>query len=226
MHTAASKKTIIFYWVWVFVELAGPLIDPRINYFIKPLLMPTLMILLLQVVNRSNVKKLILTGLIFSWLGDLFLLLDAGNPLFFILGLASFLLTHVCYIIYFLAKPDSSISLLKKQPFIILLVIAYGAGLFVFLLPHLGALKIPVLVYAAVICSMLLCSVHVYGKVNEPSNKLYVAGALFFVLSDSLLAVNKFYVPIFLSHTWIMLTYCIAQYFIVSGCIKEKLLSE
>ena len=144
--------------------------------------MPALIVLLLQGANPIHGKKMILIGLIFSWLGDVFLLFEAKDPLFFIGGLASFLLTHVCYIIYFLAPRVSSISMLKKKPTIILLVIAYGAGLFIFLNPYLGDLKIPVLVYAVVICSMLLCAVHIYSSVNEPSNKLYVAGALFFVV--------------------------------------------
>jgi uncharacterized membrane protein YhhN len=227
MHTQGLKKVISFYWVLVLIELTVPLFAlPWINYFVKPLLMPALIILLLQGANPIRSKKLVLIGLIFSWLGDVFLLFETKNPLFFICGLASFLLTHVCYVIYFLAHRKSSISLLNKQPIIILLVIVYGAGLFVFLLPYLGVLKIPVLVYAVVICSMLLSAVHVYSKVNVPSNKLYVAGALLFVVSDSLLAVNKFYHPIVLSHTSIMLTYCMAQYFIVSGCINERLPSR
>ena len=184
--------------------------------------MPALILLLAQDVNLISRKKLILLGLVFSWLGDLFLLFETKTPLFFICGLASFLLTHVCYIIYFLNSPASSISGLKKRPIIFLLVIVYGGSLFASLFPYLGALKIPVLVYAIVICSMLLCAVHVYPKVNAPSNKFYVIGALLFVVSDSLLAVNKFYHPIYLAHVWIMLSYCMAQYLIVVGCIKER----
>ncbi|MEO6720448.1 MAG: lysoplasmalogenase [Ferruginibacter sp.] len=218
------KKAIAFYWLLVFLELIVTLFDlTTINFFVKPLLMPALIVLLLQGANPIKEKKIVLIGLICAWLGDTFLLFETKDPLFFIAGLASFLLTHVCYIIYFLRLRVSSISMLKKQPIIILLVIAYGAGLFIFLNPYLGDLKIPVLVYAIVICSMLLCAVHIYSRVNEPSNKLYVAGALFFVVSDSLLAINKFYMPLFLSHSSIMLTYCMAQYFIVSGCVREKL---
>ena len=112
--------------------------------------------------------------------------------------------------------------MLKKQPIIILLVVAYGAGLFAFLLPYLGQLKIPVLIYAAVICTMLLCAMNTHSNVADPSNKLYFAGALSFVLSDSLLAINKFYHPLLLANTMIMLSYCLAQYLIVSGCIKEQ----
>ena len=47
-----------------------------------------------------------------------------------------------------------------------------------------------------------------------------VAGALLFVLSDSILAINKFYMPFDLAGTFIMLTYGFAQYLIVQGAVK------
>jgi uncharacterized membrane protein YhhN len=77
------------------------------------------------------------------------------------------------------------------------------------------------MVYAAVICSMLLCSLHIFLKVNKPANLFYLVGAVFFVLSDSLLAINKFYQPFAFAGVFIMLTYCAAQYFIVTGFIKQ-----
>jgi uncharacterized membrane protein YhhN len=91
--------------------------------------------------------------------------------------------------------------------------------LVILLLPHLGELKIPVVLYATVICSMLLGSLHIYLKTNRPANKLFVLGATLFVLSDSLLAINKFYQPFPMAGVGIMLTYCLAQYFIVRGSI-------
>jgi uncharacterized membrane protein YhhN len=223
MHARKIKKAGAIFWLLVGIELAGHVMNIEwVHYIVKPLLMPSLIFLIQQSDADVSGKKLLIPGLIFSWAGDVLLLFESKHPLFFILGLASFLLTHVCYIIYFLSNHGSNISLLKKQPVMILFVIAYGIGLFYFLLPHLGDLKIPVLVYAVVICSMLLATVHIYFNVNEPSNKLYVGGALLFVVSDSLLAVNKFYHPIYLSGVLIMLTYCMAQYFIVAGFVREK----
>ena len=78
------------------------------------------------------------------------------------------------------------------------------------------------MIYAAVICTMLLGSLHILYKVNRPANILYVSGALFFVMSDSLLAVNKFYQPLAYAGVFIMLTYCLAQYLIVRGFIEQK----
>jgi uncharacterized membrane protein YhhN len=100
-------------------------------------------------------------------------------------------------------------------------VIGYGVTLVWFLYPHLHELKLPVMVYATVICIMLLCSLHIFLKVNSPSNLFYLIGAAFFVMSDSLLAINKFYQPFAFAGVYIMLTYCSAQYFIVTGFIKQ-----
>ena len=138
-------------------------------------------------------KIFLLTGLVFSWAGDIFLLLVDKNSLFFIFGLGCFLTTHIFYILYFLRIRSTNISLLKKQPLVLLLVTGYGIAFAWLLFPHLGNLKIPVIIYATVICTMLLCSLHIFYKVSIPSNFFYLTGAASFVISDSLLAINKFY---------------------------------
>ncbi len=189
-----------------------------VHLAMKPLLMPALVLLLF---SAAAPPALIIAGLLFSWAGDVLLMFESRNALFFIFGLVSFLLTHVCYITYFLKIRSPKTSLVRQQPWIAALVAGYGASLVLFLLPHLGALKIPVLVYALVICSMLVCSLHVFNKVNRPANILFVAGAVLFTASDSLLAVNKFYQSFAGAAVLIMLTYCAAQLCIVQGVIKR-----
>ncbi|MBL7703441.1 MAG: lysoplasmalogenase [Ferruginibacter sp.] len=222
MHQPVQKKSAIIFWLLALLDVVGIAAKIELLHFIaKPLLMPVLM--LLVYFTRSTVpgKGLLLTGLFFSWLGDVFLLFEYKYPLFFIFGLVSFLTTHIFYIVYFLRIRSGNSSLLKKQPVFIALVLAYGITLVWQLYPHLGDLKLPVMVYAAVICSMLLCSLHVFLKVNKQAAWFYLCGALFFVLSDSLLAINKFYQPFAYAGVFIMLTYCAAQFFIVSGYIQQ-----
>lgn len=193
-----------------------------LHYAAKPLLMPALMVLLWLTVSAVPNKKLLLTGLFFSWLGDVLLLFENRHALYFILGLISFLTTHIFYIIYFLKIRPKQISLFKKYPFLPALVTMYGITLTWQLFPHLGDLKIPVVVYASVICIMLVCSMHIYYRVNSKAAACYITGALAFVVSDSLLAINKFYTAFPYSGLLIMLTYCAAQYFIVRGYIQQK----
>lgn len=222
MQTGAQKKLVILFWVLALLDIISLIADLKpAHYVVKIMLVPVLIILLNSAKN-SRGKKILLTGLIFSWIGDGLLLFESQHSMFFIAGLASFLTTHIFYIIYFLSISSATVSLLKKQPVWILPVIAYGASLVWFLFPHLGPMKIPVIAYAAVISTMLICSLHAYGKVNEAAGKLYVLGALAFVLSDSLLAINKFYQPTPYAGVFIMLTYCAAQYLIVSGFMRIK----
>jgi uncharacterized membrane protein YhhN len=51
---------------------------------------------------------------------------------------------------------------------------------------------------------------------------LILAGAAFFMISDSLLALNKFYEPLPFSNISIISTYALAQYSIVLGILKQN----
>ena len=222
MLQPVQKKMSFAFWVLAFVDIAGIVTNQQVLHFIaKPLLIPALLLLLFFTKSSLPGKNLLLAGLFFSWMGDMFLLFEYKNALFFIFGLVSFLTTHVFYIVYFLKIRSANTSLLKKQPVLIALVLAYGIGLVWLLYPHLNGLKLPVTVYAAVICTMLLCSLHIFLKVNNKAARYFLAGASAFVISDSLLATDKFYQPFAYAGVFIMLTYCAAQYFIVQGFIFQ-----
>ncbi len=218
-----QKKLTIAFWILAILDIAGIVTKSEtLHYIVKPLLIPALGLLLFCTDTTLPGKKLLLFGLFFSWMGDIFLLLESKHSLFFIFGLAGFLTTHIFYILYFLRIKSDKISLLKKQPVLIALVLAYGITLVWQLFPYLGELKIPVIIYAAVICSMLLCSLHIFLKVNRKSAGFYLLGAAAFVLSDSLLAINKFYQPFAYAGVFIILSYCAAQFFIVRGFTEQE----
>ena len=223
MLQPASKKNILVFWLLALLNgIANAVNFSALQMATKPLLVPCLVLLLLGFKSVASGKNLVLTGLFFSWMGDVFLMFEYKNPLFFIFGLASFLTTHILYIVFFLRIKSSNVSLLKRQPWLALLVVAYGFSLVWFLYPNLKDLKVPVIIYAAVICTMLLCSLHIFFKVNRKAAIYYLFGAAAFVLSDSLLAVNKFYQPFTYAGVFIMLTYCAAQYFIIRGFIFQQ----
>ncbi len=223
MQQPIQRRLSMVFWLLAALDITAISIDqPVLHYCAKPLLMPVLFILMYVSHNAINGKGLLMTGLVFSWMGDVLLMFESKHSLFFILGLVCFLTTHIFYIVFFLRPRSANPSLLKKQPVLIALVLGYGITLVWQLYPHLGDLKLPVMVYAFVICTMLLCSLHAFLKVNRKASVYYVVGAFSFVLSDSLLAVNKFYQPFAFAGLFIMLTYCAAQYFIVSGYTEQK----
>ncbi len=212
---------VLFFAVTLAYILGGLWQSQPLQLLTKPILIPLLMLWVWLNAAASKNRDLLLVALFFSFAGDVFLLLEYKNPILFIPGLVSFLLTHILYIVYFLSLPGSRTSLLKTAPYLGLLVIAYGVALVYILYPSLGALKIPVLIYATVIMSMLLASIHIYNRVPRRAGRLFIAGACFFVLSDSLLAFNKFHSPLAFPFL-IMITYCVAQYLIVKGFLLNS----
>lgn len=198
--------------------------DSSIYSIVKPMLIPLLILALLYA--KTNQQGIIVTGLLFSWGGDVLLMFENKNALFFIGGLICFLITHICYIIYFFSIRSKHRSLIRNQPWMAALVAAYGVSLVMFLAPHLGDMKIPVMLYAVVICTMVICSLHVFTKTKKPANFLFFAGAILFAASDSLLAINKFYQPFTAAGALIILTYCAAQLLIVLGVRRQAAVSD
>ena len=98
-------------------------------------------------------------------------------------------------------------------------VAAFYFSLICILFDHLGEMKIPVLIYGAVISIMLFIAA-LFIFVKKSGSIFIVAGALLFITSDSLLAINKFYSPFINASMYIMLTYAFAQYYIVKGVIQ------
>ncbi len=189
------------------------------HYFTKPLLVGSLIVFFLIQNPLDNVKtkQLILTALVFSLLGDISLMFTEINSLFFIGGLLAFLTAHIFYIIVFLKKRNSSKNIIT----VVLFLSIYAIILFYFLKDGLEKLLIPVIVYMIAILTMGVTAFLRQERVSKISFILVFIGALLFILSDSLLAINKFYNPIPYSRIGIMTTYAIAQFFIILGLKKQ-----
>lgn len=195
--------------------------DPN-RIFSKPLLMPLLIWLYVSEIDKHNTfTRLIIAALFFSWLGDIFLMFDSIDSIYFILGLSSFLTTHILYILYFLRISGNG-SYLKQRPLMLLVIVAYTIELLYILWPRLDMMRIPVTVYALVISTMLATAAWQYGKIKSAIALLFTAGALLFVLSDSALALNRFHDPIPGGGIFVMLTYVAAQTMIVLGSIRHQ----
>jgi len=156
-------------------------------YLFKPLTMVIIfLIALLGMEAAPAYRYLILGGLVASIGGDVFLMLPADR---FVAGLIAFLIAHLFYIAAF----TSEITVLVWWPLIPLA--AFGLTLYLILAPFLGKLKLPVLLYIVVILLMtwLACT-----RLLQPIGAVQVGalpaciGALLFVISDAVLALNRF----------------------------------
>ncbi|WP_163852715.1 lysoplasmalogenase [Paenibacillus elgii] len=177
-----------------------------LRWILKPGTMLLIIALALTAVPFSRVyRRLMLAGLGFSVVGDTLLLLP-GNQ-WFALGVGSFLIAHVFYILALLTRCRPTLARLLT----LLPIAAYGVGLLtglhdgMFASPGNGSLWIPIVVYVAVI------SVMVWTAVLSGSRSAVIGSILFF-LSDSLLAWNKFVTPMAWAGYGVMVTYYLAQY--------------
>lgn len=191
----------------------------------KPLIMISLMVYYWTGVTNRN--TLFLVAMFFCWLGDVLLMFQQQQELFFIFGLVAFLTGHVLYILCYrkLRTEGEGLNGPQRIRFSLPIVLA-GTGLVTVLYPHLGDLKIPVMVYALVITLMALQALFRYGHTSKLSFVLVFSGAISFMISDSLLAINKFMQPLPLAALAIMLTYILAQYLIVEGVLKHEVNSS
>ena len=221
-------------WLWVFGALtalnlvAEGLSLPLGVYLSKPLLMPVLGAAFYFGVRAPlrGLYWMVLLALFFSFLGDTFLMLpeqQEGGPLFFMLGLGSFLIAHICYIVGFVRYSPSGWAYLKAHPWYALPFLLIFVGMLAFLWQSLPPeLQGPVVVYSFTIAVMGASAVTLFGKAGQGAAITVLCGAVLFMLSDSLIAVNKFRpdVALWQPRLLIMSTYLAAQYLIVSGVCR------
>ena len=219
-----SIKTASFLYVFATLVIIETLIANingfnNLHFLSKPLIVSALILFFFFTTPRQETlaKRLTVFALVFSLLGDVLLLFVFKSELFFMGGLLAFLIAHILYCLVFLKQRNST---LKPYGITILLII-YAIGLFILINPGLGDLVIPVLAYISIILLMVVTSYLRKGNAPNNSFKLVFLGALFFMISDSILAVNKFYMPVPYSNFSIMLTYALAQLLIVLGLKKQ-----
>lgn len=220
MSTFSEKKFSIVYSLIVIAELiTGSSEDlMSLHYVFKPAILISLLIFFLLKSNtlEKPLRLIIVFALVLSLVGDILLMFVDTSPNYFLFGLVAFLLAHVMYVIAFLKHRNKNRNPLGFMVFLII----YAAGLFYLLKDGLNDMLIPVIIYMLVILSMSTAAFLRKGNVPKMSYVLVFLGALFFMISDSILALNKFYEPLAFSNISIMLTYALAQYLIIIGILK------
>ena len=222
----------LLFTILLMAEIYGEIIE---NYSIiwlsKPLLMPVLLLLVFLNAhhNLSAERFCLVISLTFSCIGDI-LLMQRRNHLF-VFGLVSFLIAHISYVISFVVRlrhegPELrrrltiSATIVAMVPFL-----AYIALMLYVLCPRLQVdrdetkgLLLPVVFYIFIIVGMAYISYLRDQKL--PGFWSVFIGAVFFVLSDTILAFNRFVIQIPVAGLFIMFTYGLGQYLITMGTLQ------
>ena len=206
---------LIAFMSFCLIDFFGIYLDKQMMInFAKPMLMITLFWYYYS--NAKKLNKYFVLGLFFSFLGDI-LLLGTGE-MYFVFGLLFFLIAHVFYIIIVLkiiqiTKPKEFI--IASVPFLLLFLVLMNV-----LYAGLGAIKIPVIIYAITISFFGIVSLILYLQAKTKISLLLLVGVLTFITSDTILALNLFYKKQSFYPLLIMMTYVLAQYLICRFVLK------
>ncbi len=188
----------------------------------KPLLLPVLIIISLAALQdtQGRFKHWFITALVFSWFGDILLMLTGEGELFFLAGLGAFLVAQIFFIITYavMARYGRMNGSVKPKVWWLLPYLLYGGGLIWLLFPGLGDFLVPVVVYAITLLIMSCTALILFTRSGRGSWWLF-AGSVLFVISDSLIAIDRFYAMLPNGHFWVMATYAPAQGFMTLGVI-------
>ncbi|MDM5246129.1 MULTISPECIES: lysoplasmalogenase [unclassified Lysinibacillus] len=205
-----SKKILIpfiilfgLYYIFFFSHIAESL---KLVFKVIPML---LIIILAATPKNLGIKKyqlLIVIGLVFCMVGDYTLQ-------WFLVGLTSFLIGHIFYILAFSSTNERQVPTWAK---IVLLV--YGGSMAVWIVGTVFSsgevvLGFAVIAYISVILTMGWTAI-------RTGSTLATIGAMLFIASDSYLAIDKFVMPLPFSHEFIMLTYYSAQILIALSILQ------
>lgn len=204
--------TAILDWIAVSKNLR------RANYFLKPAVMILILAWLAAIGGFSGTMLWFSLGILFSLGGDVFLMLPREQ---FIPGLIAFLLAHIAYIIGF----SPQLSEINLSSLVVGIVVAISSiviyrRIATGLRAHANrSLIIPVSIYVIVISLMGFSALLTLTNEDwEALPALLVsAGAILFMLSDTILAMNKFVAPVKHGQLVVIIAYHLGQIGIVLG---------
>ena len=221
-----ANRFLALYGVVSVVHLLFLAVKPELGMFTKPLLLPLLLIYFIRSVGLpfKPFQRLTVIALILGWCGDVLLMFSSEGeyaPMFFLLGLSAFLSGHLFYILAFRAVGKKyGITSLAKSLVVILAYILLGVLLVMKLWPDLpDGMQFPVIFYAVTILLMGIMAYRVKPGLERSVWGLIMAGAMLFIISDSIIGLSRFSNGFELPYTgvWIMLTYTLAQGLLVVG---------
>lgn len=192
---------------WVAVVIA----DHRLEYVAKPTVLVALVVAAAAIpadrIDLVDRRWWFVAALVCCLAGDVLLMLPRD---LFIPGLAAFLVGHVLFIVGFLQPPTDTRFSFSPTGLIVTVVVVAGVEalpgtvLFRSLVHHQPGLIAPVAVYVVAIVTMVVLAVNV-------ADPIAAVGAGLFLVSDTLLALDRFVRPLRRGSLAVHVTYHLAQ---------------
>ena len=227
MKPQNKKLFLLFFMIITICDIVVIITDNvDFRWFFKPLVMLSLILYYcFRTLAATTFDRWVVAAFAFAFYGDV-LLIKADTEMFFILGVFMFMLCHIFYVKAFTPVNYTwklLLSDLSRNWWIALLLLLIGAGVYWSIYNSIGlVLKISVALYILVIISMSVFSFLRKPYTSKMSYQSGIVGALLFMASDAVLAVDMFAYQFPYAKAIIMLTYASAQYFLAYTFVKES----
>ena len=179
MQIKYNYLLLIFFFAAIGIIYSCFIKNEWVHLISKPLLTISLAVYFYANTRmQTRFEKFILLGLGFSFLGDVFLMFQQQSELYFLFGLAAFLVAHFMYLKAFLYLTSIESGFLKNNKWPALLVLLFFIGNVIFYWPYLPkGMGIPIVCYCIAISLMLLACIHAYGSIPKGLWGLIFVGA-------------------------------------------------
>lgn len=213
----------VYFIVGILYVVGDAINNLMLIYCTKPLLMLSLGAYFwrqTRTARHQKMRVLVAAGLLFSFVGDVFLMFVRIQEGLFVLGIGGFLVAQICYTLAFTRFKPSLNGLLAHNKLAALPFLLYWGILLAVLTPVLpAALLLPIVIYSFFITLMALSALNLMTRIPPSVSYPLMFGVCLFLLSDSLIAINKFKMAIPAASFLIMATYILAQWLIVRSSI-------
>ena len=206
---------IISFFFFALLDLSQVYVDGGLRFLTKPMIMISLICYFcyetIDRLNGERSQQIFLVALIAALVGDVLLLFEN----LFMIGLLAFLVMQILYSLSFLQtyKPRKSTNVFRIFLIILCLFVLYN------LWPFLEHLQIPVTIYVFAIAAMAYSA---FSRVhNIKGYKMVFIGTIFFLISDTALAIGQFMNEINIGKLTVMSSYALAQFLIVEGWLQQ-----
>lgn len=215
-NTAIRQNTALLWWLILLAALStltSVLGLALLHFILKPLALLFAIILVAARAYATGARGqfdiYLLAALVASLAGDVWLMLP-GN--YFIPGLASFLLAHLFYIAVF----RQGVPWFPSRS-ALLSTLTVGAAMCAWVWGGLlePVLKVAVAAYVSMIALMVAQAIGRAVALRDGAARAVALGACIFMLSDSLIAINRFVQALPLVSLWVLASYYTAQILIV-----------
>ena len=208
--TAVQKSLLYIFAAFALIFIAAMPFQPYTSDFVIKAIPAISLAALALITFRGITGKLLFVSLLLCAAGDVALELEAGK--YFVIGLGLFLIAQIMFIATF----SRDFKMQRSRIPIIVVFAVYGLVIALILTPSLGEMAIPVYCYLVAIILM-----GIFAALRRAKNKFTLYGAVSFIVSDSIIAINKFMMPVPAVDYIVMITYYLALLLIVYGFLKE-----